>query len=487
MKQLFDVGRISAIIALIISYTTFISCDNDNDFNLDGKIAFSVNGERYEIDLTSTEEVNLTTLSTEFNTEFEFYNAKSFTKLAVNGIDVPKSNKLSLHIDKISKNEKIKISYSTNDRNGQITLNTLHNNIPEMEVEGKAKIDGDFYFSYSILRLILKCDNDGNITFYRHEPFNITDKDIMNGWWDFKKHTYNGKTYYSYHAHDPNFTDIGFPGYNPGMRVLLDERYRTIKTIHLEESRDKTVKKGHPIDGHDFYFFSPDHYILSSYIDRNIGGRVLSVSYLQEVKDGKVIFDWWSSDHKETLSWTNENFDTSYDYIHFNSIQVLPDGNWLCSFRHICSIMKIDRVGKTGDIIWRIAGNELDEKYRFFGQHYATLHNDNTLTLFDNGNGHTPAKTRILRLTIDPNNGSVVGGGDILANNDGYFAMACGSAQLIDNGYIVGWGIPGNANGSHNRLVAEYNSAGEKIFEVNQMGEYLNNVLRASYRCVKYK
>lgn len=126
------------------------------------------------------------------------------------------------------------------------------------------------------------------------------------------------------------------------------------------------------------------------------------MGYLQEVDNGKVVFDWWSTDHPEMAEWCSPLFDSSYDYVHFNSLQVLPDGNWLCSFRIVNSLLKIDRAGGTGNILWRIAGDSLPEKQCFYGQHYATLQEDSTLTIFDNGNGHTPQCTRILRQLFLP-------------------------------------------------------------------------------------
>jgi hypothetical protein len=170
------------------------------------------------------------------------------------------------------------------------------------------------------------------------------------------------------------------------------------------------------------------------------------------------------------------------DYVHFNSIDVLPDGNLLCSFRHLSSVLKIDRQGKTGDIRWRVAGADNDGSYAFHGQHYARYHAaDGTITLFNNGNG--TGRTQMLRLAVDANTGQVSQSTILL--DDGYYAQACGALSFSGDNMIVGWGIPGE-NAANNRLLTEYDATGTAIFTITlpTAQSQLNGVL-ASYRCVK--
>ena len=327
---------------------------------------------------------------------------------------------------------------------------------------------------------------DGSILYYRYDPTPLAGTFNELGYWDFKKHVFDGRTYYSYHAPDDHFADRAFMGYDPGMRVLLDDRYVPVDTIHALPSRDGYLKGGEPLDGHDFYFFSPTHWIASaSYIEREVDGKKLAVGYLQEVKDGEVVFDWWSSDHKEMADWCSPIFDTSYDYVHFNSVQVLPDGNWLCSFRVLNSLLKIDH--STGDILWRINGEALPENQSFYGQRYAIFHDDNTLTLFDNGNGHNPQFTRVLCLNVNPETGEVSGGGDMLNPGGDYFSQACGAVQLFSGGHFtVGWGWSSEA-GNNTRLITEHNADGREVFGLRRSAsDSRPNSVNPSYRCVKY-
>lgn len=482
--------KLNKVLLMMAWLIGVVACGN-NDRAVDagdhGKLSISVNGEHYTIALPAAEPQDLKTLNTEAAADIRIENASEFKALAIDGHDAT-SGQLKLNISELSSSKTIGIDYTTaKGQKGTAKLNTLNSALPRIEASGKAELEGDFYLSYIYQRLIMKYDNNGRLLYYRYEPTALSGTLQENGYWDFKKHTMGGKTYYSYHAPDDRFSARGFMGYNPGMRVLMDANYTPIDTIHAKASRDGYLADGEPIDGHDFYFFSPTHYIISAYVDRQVGDHMFAVAYLQEVQDGEVIFDWWSSDHPEMEGWTSPTFDTSYDYVHFNSIQVLPDGNWLCSFRHLSSIVKIDRAGETGDIFWRIDGESLPENQNFCGQHYVTLYDDGTLTLFDNGNGHDPQLTRVLRLNVNAQTGAVVGGGNMLNPGDDYFSQACGAVQLFGQRFTVGWGWS-IEEGNNTRLVTEHDATGREIFGLRRSAvDSLPNSTNPSYRCVKYK
>ena len=470
---------IIAAVALVLT-----ACNNNPEYSSD-QLNLVLNGVRYDIPLSVEEPVNLTTLCTEFDASVEIINASAFKSITVDGQKL-KNGKCSLAVPEISKDKQIVIAYTAADKEGTVTLNTLHSLIPDMVVSGHGQAQGDYYCSFVWQRLVFKCDNDGKILFYRFEPRTVIETGDDSGWWDFKKHVAeDGTVYYSYHANDPQFAERLFMGYDPGMRVIMDDHYNPLDTIHLLESLNGEVAEGEPLDGHDFYFFSPNHYIVSAYIRRTRHNQAIFACYLQEVENGQVVFDWWSVDHPETVEWTDPVFGLERDYMHFNCVQVLPDGELLCSLRHESTIVKIKRSDKSGDILWAIHGYDQPEEYSFCGQHYATLHG-NTLTLFDNGNGHTPPATRLLKLQINPENGVVLSGENILPANDRvYFTTACGSFVPVGDYYVAGWGIPGLEAGPNDRLVTEYDAAGNEIFGIRHTGGYQENFFNGSYRCVK--
>lgn len=145
---------------------------------------------------------------------------------------------------------------------------------------------------------------------------------------------------------------------------------------------------------------------------------------------------------------------------------------------------EIDRTDSTGNILWRVAGADNDGSYAFHGQHCARYQQkDNTITLFNNGNG--TGRTQMLRLEVDLNTGQASKSTILL--DDGYFTQACGALTFSDDNMIVGWGIPGDET-TNNRVVTEYDAAGTEIFSISRLTntKSINSVL-GSYRCVKCK
>ena len=134
--------------------------------------------------------------------------------------------------------------------------------LPEFSVEGDSGLPGNFFLSFVYTRNLIMLDGKGNIVWSKHEE--QPEEGLHTGLWDFKKHVIGGKTYYSYHDQIASYDGYGLEGYAPGERVIMDENFNEIKRITFEES--DVVKKGDPLDGHDFLMIGPDHYILSGYI-----------------------------------------------------------------------------------------------------------------------------------------------------------------------------------------------------------------------------
>ena len=219
---------------------------------------------------------------------------------------------------------------------------------------------------------------------------------------------------------------------------------------------------------------------MSSYVKVD----TVYAAYLQEVNNDKVVFDWLSADYKDMTNWLDPVFKKSagQDYVHFNAIDTLPDGNLLCSFRHISSILKINRVDGSGDIMWRLAGADNDGSFSFHGQHYVRYHEkDSTITLFNNGNG--TGRTQMLRLKVNPNTGEV--SKCTILHDDGYFTQACGALTFSGDNMIVGWGIPGDSI-NNNRILTEYDVNNNEIFSLfRRQNKPTMNQYIGSYRCIK--
>lgn len=476
-------------------------------------IELNINGEALTIPLNSeATHFDAITLNTEFENRFVLKNPSRFSSVTINGQAMHGSDTLRLKLDNISYKQEIKIEYNLANESGVRYIRTLNSKIPALTTSGKSPYKGHYYLSFTSNRLIVKINQNGEIVYYRC-VWSTDDHNFAEppGYWDFKKHRIGDKIYYSFHERDVNYIKLQANGYSPGAQVIMDEKYNIIDRIYLTGSG--AVAEGEPTEGHDFYMIDRHHYILSNYVLRIVGpdkfpegvecnllgSKVLS-SYLQEVKDGRVVFDWWSVDHKELFALSDvegfpvSNFDYMNrenhkpDYVHFNSITVDPkDGNWICSFRHISTILKINR--QTGAIMWKLSGKGdefgLTDEQKTHGQHYARLADDGAITVFDNHNGAAPNNmTRIVKYRLDEKNKRLVEFkeyGDV-----GYSTFACGSAMLIDPAqdvFVIGWGL---SNANEQRIVSEINfTTKEKYFEITAAKDRLYRT--STYRSVKYE
>ena len=365
--------------------------------------------------------------------------------------------------------------------------------LPNLTVTGSTDLDGDFYISFVYTKIIVKMDGKGNIVWYKHED--TSNDPIPTGYWDFKKHIIDGKTYYSYHDQDIQYDKYGLEGYAPGQRVILDENFNEVKRISFEKSN--IVDKGHPLDGHDFLLIDLNHYIMSGYIkdrvynipDYESGSNVI-YSYLQEVKDGEVVWDWRSVDYPELYSLTvtdatpsandfaNVTVDAP-DYVHFNAMRLNDDGDLICSFRHLNTILCLDRTVQTDQIKWRLSGLhdefKLTDEQKTSSQHYVTV-DGNNICAFDNHN--ITGETRVVSYFVDTDKMELT---DFQSYRiDGKFSSACGSQQRIHgNLFALGWGHSNNDTICF--CVYDFDKD-EELIRIT-----LDNNQNFTYRCVYYE
>ena len=476
-----------------------VSCESSNNHAIDLPVGpeptmmyLEVQGEQYQVDLSSADTLNLRTLCAEFGpVEFKVLNYTDFKSISIWDKPVTDGVAEVNFYNGIPQDVHMACQYTTAKGKGSFLINTYPSKAPKYIKSGtSAQIPGDFYLSFIYQPLIMKVDNGGNLLYYRFEPtdYNGTFKEL--GCWDFKKHVFDGKTYYSYHAPDWKYGENATTGYAPGMRILMDDHYNPIDTIHALASLDGYLPDGSPLDGHDFYFFSPTHWIASaSYVKCDLlDGTSRAVAYLQEVDNGKVVFDWWSSKHPELKTMGSPEFDTSDDYVHFNSIDVLPNGDWLVSFRALSSIAVIDH--NYGAIKWIQNGEVFSQlPWGYSGQHYVRYHEIGGkpyITLFNNGNNlQNTTAVRLEMVNFDSTAPQIFDGKNLLSNSfPHYFTQACGALDYFgDQGFVMGWGWstdPGNCT----RLVSEFNRDGNEIFRLDRDDPDPMSV-DPSYRCVK--
>lgn len=166
---------------------------------------------------------------------------------------------------------------------------------------------------------------------------------------------------------------------------------------------------------------------------------------IQEIDENKnVVFQWRSWDHFAITDAQHVNLlDSVIDYVHGNAIESDNDGNLLISSRHLNEITKINRT--TGDIIWRFGGphNQFsftNDTVRFTYQHAVRRISNGNITLFDNGNYHTPPFSRAVEYSLNETamTATLVWQ---YRRTPSVFGFWGGYVQRLSNGNtLIGWG-----------------------------------------------
>jgi len=207
---------------------------------------------------------------------------------------------------------------------------------------------------------------------------------------------------------------------------------------------------------------------------RNATGLIL-----QELdRDKNVVFQWRSWDHFLLSDYQGSGSGgASLDYVHGNAIDIDTDGNWPVSSRHLSEITKINR--ETGEVMWRWGGkrNEftfVNDSIGFSFQHAIRRLENGNVTLFDNGNGHTPNFSRAVEYELDENAKTARLVWEY-RNTPDVYGFAMGYVQRLMNGNtLISWGAASTA-------VTEVTAEGEKVFELSfEPGTF-------SYRAFRYE
>jgi Arylsulfotransferase (ASST) len=253
-------------------------------------------------------------------------------------------------------------------------------------------------------------------------------------------------------------------GYGQGEAVLLDRAYREIARVRASGGRSMDMHALVLTPAGTALFTCHPTLVPAdlSEIGGHRDGRVYE-SIIQEVDiaTGRLVSEWRSLKHIPVSS-SCLPLDRRYDYLHPNSIQLLPDGNLLMSARHTWAIYKLDR--QTGEVMWTLGGKNSDFEIgpgaAFAWQHDARQISEKVLTIFDNGsNGaiETEKRSRGLVLDIDESRRRVTLRRAYSAPRDPV-SSSMGSVQTLPSGrVVVGWGVA-----SH---TSEFASDGTLLFD----------------------
>lgn len=380
-------------------------------------VIISINSEKITLNKQAENEIiDLISLNSE--KDIIIKKISGIAKVEVNGRKLKKGEELNLGKIKIDKAEKIEINVGDK----QFTINTLPSTFPDYSVEGESEYDGDYYmstfsFEYDKNHYIFKVGKNGEIKYYKKTGFVA---------FDFKKE-YNGQKEIRYmylQATKDNF--YGLTSLLPCDLVILDENYQEINRVKYV-NKDKTLSN---LENHAYFYLDDNHYILTTYqpSERKTEEDIaLLHCVIEEVKEGEILWEFNSKDYPELYEYSTQK---GGDYMHINSIEIdKDDGNIICSFRNIDSILKLDR--KTGKLMWICGGIgdefKLSEEQKFSKQHSAISIGNNTFLLYDNGN--SKGRSRILKFKLDEVNKTIK---EYFEYDTELFAPMMGSIRVLD-------------------------------------------------------
>ncbi|MBA2954993.1 hypothetical protein GON03_11690 [Nocardioides sp. MAH-18] len=273
--------------------------------------------------------------------------------------------------------------------------------------------------------------------------------------------------------------------------VELDSAFREVRRRHTSAPVVNT-------DGHDSVLMPDGSAYLLSY-EPNVDTGDVDTIIQQVSADGTALFTWNSKDHvdieAETVTDRSPANPNRADYAHSNSIQVLPDGDLLVSFRHLSSAFKIARTAHdgyaVGDVIWKLGGRDSDFAFTDeegdpdggpCAQHTVYQVAPGRILMFDNGSGPggfappmciNPADptgptiarphTRIVEWAYSWDETTHTGTAHVVRSYApaGRFALFAGSSQRLPNGHtMIGWAA------STPTMATELDEDGDPVWEL---------------------
>ncbi|MFA6457274.1 MAG: aryl-sulfate sulfotransferase [Bacteroidota bacterium] len=246
------------------------------------------------------------------------------------------------------------------------------------------------------------------------------------------------------------------------------------------------MKNGYFTDFHDFILLPNGHAMMMSYhtvtydLSKVVpGGKtdaLLVIDVFQEQdKDKNVVFEWRDIDYIPITDTDLKLTDPRVNPSTLNAFELDDDGNLLMSFRNHSDIMKISR--ETGEVMWKFGG--LKNEFTFVGEHkenapyyFARQHDIHRLpnghiSLFDNGEFHSPWYSRAVEYELDEVNKVATLVSEYRYTSGNISAQAAGNAHRLPNGgWFVGFGIL-DPTSPVMRNIVESHADGTTAFELS--------------------
>ena len=236
--------------------------------------------------------------------------------------------------------------------------------------------------------------------------------------------------------------------------MVLDENLVLVDSFKM--------KNGYTTDFHEFKMLPNGHvmmmayhtiiYDLSTVVDSGQTDASLVINIIQEQdRDKNVVFEWRNIDYIPIIDSDEDLSKSRVNYSTLNAFDIDDDGNILASFRNHSEIMKISR--ETGELLWRMGGRH--GEFTYVGEHeenapyyHARQHNirrrpNGNITLFDNGQYHTPPYSRAVEYELDEEDKVATLVSEWSYPNGNIFCVTAGNAELLsDGGWFIGFGVP---------------------------------------------
>lgn len=192
-----------------------------------------------------------------------------------------------------------------------------------------------------------------------------------------------------------------------------------------------------------------------------------------DIATGEVLFQWRSSEHYkvddtfEPIGGKGRTEETAFDYFHINSIAKDSQGNYYVSSRYMHTVTCIS---PDGNVNWILGGRRNDFEDLSYGaatniswNHHADWHENNTLTIFDNGATdeiQTAQYSRALLILADPANRTAKVLQQFVTPGK-YVSQSQGSVQILpETGNVfVGWG--------HSPAYSEFTADGQLLCDTH--------------------
>ncbi|MCL6091610.1 MAG: arylsulfotransferase family protein [Actinobacteria bacterium] len=233
--------------------------------------------------------------------------------------------------------------------------------------------------------------------------------------------------------------------YGTGADEIADDTYVTRHTVRAGD--------GLSADLHEFLLTSQGTALITAYqvvtgdlssVGGSPKGQVIA-GHAQEidVATGKVLFDWDSLGQiGYSESYLSPPKSGPFDYFHINSVDEMPDGNFLVSARNTWALYKLDRAN--GKVLWRMNGKRSNWKMgpgtNFYWQHDARSLGPASISVFDDGYETFDKASQGLLLQLNSKTQEVTLS-HAYRNSAGFIAGSQGNVQVLPNGHVfIGWG-----------------------------------------------